>query len=138
MKPPLIYSWGINSFLSIIQGFLVNFPFFREITPPRMDLFLAGTIFRDFSRLYPFQGEASLKLGTPFLTPIFLRGIPHKKGKARNLGAPVIYQIKSESGIMHPSLGRFYLKSHSGKLHPSLLRFGISGSSYVRDGKFRP
>ena len=86
----------------------MNFPFFREITPPRMDLFLAGTIFRDFSRIYPFQGESSLKIGTPFLTPIFLRGFPHEKGQARILSAPVIYQIKSENGIMHPSLGRFF------------------------------
>ena len=116
----------------------MNFPFFREITPPRMDLFLAGTIFRDFSRIYPFQGESSLKMGTPFLTPVFLREFPQKKGKARILSAPVIYQIKSENGIQHSSIGRFTQKSHSGKLHPSLRRIGISGSSYVRDGKFRP
>ena len=66
--------------MTIIQGFLVNFPFFREITPPRMDLFLAGANFRDFSRIYPFQGESSLKMGTPFLSPIFLRELPQKTG----------------------------------------------------------
>ena len=117
---------------------MVNFPFFREIPPPRMDLFLAGTIFRDFSRIYPFQGESSLKMGTPFLTPIFLRGFPQEKGQARILGAPVIYQIKSENGKLHPRLGRFTEKSQNGILHPSIRHFGISGSSYVRDGKFRP
>ena len=83
----------------------MNFPFFREITPPQMDLFLAGTIFRDFSRIYPFQGESSLKMGTPFLTPNFLRGFPQKKGQARILSAPVVYQIKSENGILHSSMG---------------------------------
>ena len=35
---------------------------------------------------------------------------PLKRGHARNLGAPVIYQIKSENGIAHPSLGHFYPK----------------------------
>ena len=89
------------------QGFLVNFPFFREITPPRMDLFLAGTIFRDFSRIYPFQGESSLKMVTPFLTPLFLRGFPQEKGGDRILGAPVIHQINSENGKLHPRFGRF-------------------------------
>ena len=111
MKPPLIYPWGINLFLSIIQGFLVNFPFFREITPPRMDLFLAGTILGIFPGFTLFRVNPPLKMGTPFLTPVFLRGFPQKKGQARILSAPVVYQIKSENGILHSSIGLFALKS---------------------------